>query len=397
MLPAVQLSSTLILLCALGCGRLDYEAIGLTDPIHAEVDDFQTTSLSFVDVEGGTLEVPAGEGKPWLLLVSAALQSTYSGAQITSVEARYLVDETERGIGGADVSGRTGCWQHLDLLYGVSESRRVQVQLRDATSSLATIQNLRIVLVSIPSSADLQVALDRDEPQTAAAGSWTDIQTLTLAPDVQSRYLILAVANGSEQPGSSAGLRLEFDGEFWPFAVGSPEDRRSYWSNPRDPWLSMFLAREVALNEPKTVRLLATAGSGSSTFRYARLVAFRTDALSGFESASDLEPADAMSVSPTVRTSLMSTAVARPRVVIQSSYVRTPQIGNTAQVHFLNNREIAFRYDHTIAAGNELNTSYGAFFVIDRADSFLLENAHATDSESQPATIRESVIHVLHL
>lgn len=65
----------------------------------ATVASFSTTSTTFVDVPGGALSFyPRTTSDVWVILFSAKLASSSVGS--ASVEARYLVNGVEHGIGG---------------------------------------------------------------------------------------------------------------------------------------------------------------------------------------------------------------------------------------------------------------------------------------------------------
>ncbi|MBA3453369.1 MAG: hypothetical protein H0T42_09790 [Deltaproteobacteria bacterium] len=107
----------LLLVALIGCGRLDFDPTGdartgdaatAIEPLAIEPARFSTTSPTFVEIPGASLTLPPSPGITWLVLVSGALQSS-SFAEI-GVEARYLIDGIERGLGGtqAIVTDRPG-------------------------------------------------------------------------------------------------------------------------------------------------------------------------------------------------------------------------------------------------------------------------------------------------
>ena len=93
-----------LLIFLIGCGRIGFDSGGdgpalmPIGPTETNVDRFTTTSSTFVEVPGSTVTLPPSPGTRWLILVNASLLS--STFKEIGVEARYLVDGVERGIGG---------------------------------------------------------------------------------------------------------------------------------------------------------------------------------------------------------------------------------------------------------------------------------------------------------
>jgi hypothetical protein len=270
----------LALACLLlsACGRFGFgsgdDAIDAAAEIHAiEIAPpaFSTSSADFVDVPGGALIVPPSAGTTWLLLTSAGLSAT-SFATLT-VEARYLVDGVERGLGGTEVTGGFGPWQHFYVLPGASSAQTITYQLRDASGGGATIDQLHAVALPLPASADAHYAAV-DDAQLITALAPAPAAALSLGA-LDGEYLVLLLVNGTEMPASS-NIFLEWRGPGGEVVVPTSQF-------PREPWQSLFTARVVPLATSDAVYTLYAYAGSSGQVAYVRALALRADGFASLD------------------------------------------------------------------------------------------------------------------
>lgn len=238
---------------------------------------FETASVDFVDIPGGTLVVPASPGAKWVLFVTGALQS--SSFLFSAAQARYLVDGIERGLGGTESIelGRPGPWQHLYVFDGDASATSIVFQARDTMGATTRVSNLRAVAVRLPPEADPLYA-SSDALVTTTSRMFAPIATLSLAPATPGEYLVFLCALTSEGPGTS-----DID-TYWLDPSGLP------WTtelkNPRGALQSQLWIRRTTLGGAATVELLASTRE-TATVQYVRALAIRTDAFPNLVATSD--------------------------------------------------------------------------------------------------------------
>ncbi|MBL0213979.1 MAG: hypothetical protein IPQ07_08850 [Myxococcales bacterium] len=287
-----------------GCGRLGFDELPAPPPSEVVIDSFSTTSDTFVDVPGATLELPPSDGQRWLVLVSATLQAS-TFAEI-GAEARYTVDGIEDGIGGVQNStfDRPGPWQHFTVVDGAITSRQIAVQLREGTGATATIAQLHLVAVALPAATEPLYA-SADPVLELPPGGYVTAHTFTLTPRTAGDYLVLLLVNVSDRPGESDAFIQWLDpaGAIW------FEDLQM----PRTPWQSVLVVRRVALPAgPSTITLQAHGGQGIGSLRNARVLAIRTAGLSSFDTAFDDTPRSSAAAQQTVTAELTLPPAATP-------------------------------------------------------------------------------------
>jgi hypothetical protein len=339
------------------------------------------------------------------VLVRANLRSTSLTEQ--GAEIHYLVDGIERGVGSVQnpPDDRATAWEHFDVVEHVATRVSVQVELRDTGGGVSTVESLRLVAFRLPADADLQLA-DEPGPLYVSAGAWNEYGNLAFSPLVAERYLVLAVAGTSEAPGAcSIGVRLrDAEGATWPPGVdGYPN--KDFFHNPRSPWFAFFVARAPELPVAAgrfALEARADLGDGCATLAddrarlwYARIAAFRTAALAGFESTEDPAAVVTTETQPVASSTLLSAglSVAAPRVIIAGQFpggLTTDTIfaiDGTAQVH---DAPATDSID-----GPRLSADY--FDLLLDGAPHQLENQYLSNSTGMQAATRESVIHLLRL
>jgi hypothetical protein len=279
-----------LIACALvaGCGRFGFDlandasvdSVDSAPPLPAsltvEVGSFTTASATFVDIPGSAFRLPAATGVRWLLLTSASLESTIPTG--LNVEARYLVDDVEAGIGATQTSApaRPGPWQHVDVIDGELE-HRIVYQLRDAQSATSTISQLHVIAIPLRSQ-DIRFSFV-DPPQVVTSATPVPHTTLSLGM-LSGDYVLFLSVNATDLPAQSDAYVswLGPSGETW-----MPEMQQ-----PREPLQSYFVVQRATIESPDArVTLLAWRGGGDATVAYARAVAVRSDAFASVDFAHD--------------------------------------------------------------------------------------------------------------
>jgi hypothetical protein len=325
------------------------------------------------------------------------LKST-STAEVAA-EVQYTVNGTLHGMGGIQNSaaGKGASWQHFYRVTGTTAKQTVQVQIRDATGGTATIEDLQIVAFPLPANANFQYS-ETEALQSVPGGVWGNFQTLSFTPTSAGDYLILAVANGHESPGTAnIGIRVQDPtSSFWPESPsGTPLDHMGIG---RAPWQSFFLARVQSLTaSPQTYNLQAFGSTGSSEVQFTRLMAFRTDAFEAAQSSQDLPASSTSSTTPQVKSSLTTASppAARDYIVIQSLVL-------DAAGSAVDERRSGFdasgvsrtSYAHVMSQPDYI-VSFGFFDAWTTDRSVTYQNTFSTSNAAFPVRAKESVIHVL--
>ena len=311
-----------------------------------------------------------------------------------------MVNGVEHGIGGIlnSAANKGASWQHFYRVTGTTALQTVQVQLRDDSAATATIADLQIIAFLLPTGTDFQYT--ETEAIQAVPSPWTTYESLSFTPSAPGTYLIMALANGTEDPGTGGiGIRLEDPAAtFWPDQSGG--NRLQYMSNTRIPWQSYFLARAENLTAtPQTYNLQATGDSGSgSQLRYTRLMAFRTDVLDSFETTEDTAISSTTSTTPVVR-SVLNTAAppsARDYIVLQSLVLSGTASVDENRAGFETDDVVKLSYDHVFNESFHY-TSFGFFDALTSSAAVKYENTFSTSNGASAVEAKESVIHVLRL
>ena len=389
------------LTCSLLLSLLSLGTSAEAQYVKTSVASFSTASTTFTNVTGGTLTfTPSNSSDIWILLVNARLMSTQIASFTLSAEARYFVNGVEHGIGGIlnSAANKGASWQHFYRVTGTTAMQTVQVQLRDDSAATATIADLQVIAFLLPAGADFQYT--ETEAIQAVPSPWTTYESLSFTPSAPGTYLIMALANGTEDPGTGGiGIRLEDPAAtYWPDQSGG--NRLQYMSNTRIPWQSYFLARAENLTAtPQTYNLQATGDSGSgSQLRYTRLMAFRTDVLDSFETVEDTAITSTTSTTPVVRSVLTTAAPpsARDYIVIQSLVLSGTVSVDENRAGFETDDVVKMSYDH-VFNGSFHYTSFGFFDALTSSGAVKYENTFSTSNAASAVEAKESVIHVLRL
>ena len=240
------------------------------------VPSYTTASRTFVPVPQASVTLPASPYQ-WLVLASGLLSSTQG--KIAAAEGRLMVGGAQSASASALVAGNTFApWHTFHVAPAAASDTEVRVELRDL-SQTATIRDLSIVALPMPPGADLhQVSLPDDQavPNPPAA-----YLRLAFTPSRPGTYLVLAASSATEAPGvGSIAVWISHGSDTWPhaqFKVG------------RGAALPLFLARAVDLAAaPQTISWMASGDETvGSTIRFARIIAFRTDAFPDYRAAQD--------------------------------------------------------------------------------------------------------------
>lgn len=286
-----QLRVACALVVLASCGRVGFDARGdaggadadalvLPAPITGSVGSFSTTGTPYVDVPGSSITLPEAPGARWLLLTSAQLESTAPPGR--SVEARYLVDGVEHGVGGTEVSvaGRPGAWQHADVIDGAM-SHEIVYQVHDEQAATATIERLYWAAIPI---ADADIRFSFDDPArlttTTTPIPFTDLSLGTLTGD----YVLFMIVNASDGPGES-DVYVSWQGP-------ADEILMEKMQNSREPWQSYFaMHRATYAGDDVHLTLYAYGGSDFGTVSYVRAIAVRASAFASVDFASDFTQA----------------------------------------------------------------------------------------------------------
>jgi hypothetical protein len=310
--------------CSAGCGRIAFdprdEPMPLTT-LELTPDRFSTTSPTFEDVPGGTLLVPPSPGQPWLLVVSATLES--SSFLFDGPEARYLVDGVERGIGGTEavVAGAPGPWQHVYAFDGKETPTRIAFQARDSHGATTVIDHLRALAIPLPAIS----YASSDDLITVTSMEITTVASLSVVPEQPGEHLVLLLVNASEAPGSS-DIRVHW----------LDPETESPWSSTflvtRGPFQSILLARRAMVSGPTTFALQASTRSvtQSASTRYARVVAIPISAFGGAFDFSYVRASRSTTGAVTLTNELVPAIAPAPAYVVLSTARIDDDCGNAA-------------------------------------------------------------------
>lgn len=354
-----------------------------------------TTNGSFEDVPGGVASfTPAAADELWIVLVSARLSSTSTSS--ANVEAQLVVDGVARGGGEAANSTAGLPLPYLDFTWvsGSVSEHTVQVQIKTPNGT-GTIDQLRITAFPLPAGADPHF-VEQAASQPAPGGSWNPYLTLSFDPPSTGEYVVLGGINANESPGSgNIEVRLvDTGGAQWPEVA---------YVEHRSEWLPLVWVRRwsaATTTESFTIEADGSPGAGS-TVRYAKLLAFRTDAFEAVEYVEDLPVETTMSTTPVVRSTLAIPApVMRDFVVLQAMGERAvgddPTASLERRTEFRMDGAVSTSYARTNSAGGPFGTA-GVFGALSTDVPFTLDNAYSTSDATLEVLTAESVILVLRL
>ena len=367
--------------------------------IESYVESHSVVSTEFVEVPGSEIVfTPSGTSENWLVLVSAALASNYSGA--AQVEANYTINSVEKGIGGIRPNDpwMAGAWQHFALVTGTVEPQTVAVSLREGRDGYqATILRLRVIAFRLPATAEAHY-VNSETIRTVDPAVWQSYQTLDVNPQTAGSYLILSSVSASENPGqNSVGIRLvDPQGGYWPQANPLLLDHLAHHSNNRYPWRSFFVARAQDLDGPGSYQIEAIGSDpGGSQIYYSRILALRIQSFGTFQTT-EYWP----QVSNTTTTPLSASSLAVqpnpsgcPLLAIQSMFVYTSSSDSTYYVSdFVVDTTPVASYSNSFSTG--FCMPFGVFHLLPGNGSPQLYNQFNPSFDGMEALVRESVIHV---
>ena len=266
--------AALLLVAAIaGCGRfgfsdaptIDGAADAQSSTLIVEVPLAMITGADFQPVAGAVLDLPRSPGVSWLFLVSASLDATT--AEQIGVEARYLVDGVERGIGGTQNNqpGLGGPWQHFDVIPGAETPRHITFELREGLGGTATVRDLRAIAVPLPASAVAGMHYESLDPIVDVTSTApVRVAAFPFAPAAAGPYLMLGLVNASDRPGESDVYAQWRDADgILTFDLQAP----------RTPWQSLFAMWIVDAPAANQYELWSHIGSGPGQLRNIRWLA----------------------------------------------------------------------------------------------------------------------------
>lgn len=289
--------------------------------------------------------------------MTATLES--SSFSEVAVEARYVVDGVERGIGGTQnvAANRPGPWEHFCVLDGSTSPTDVVFQLRDSGGT-GTIAQLRAVAMPLPETADAQYAT-QDPIQSVTSLTYTNVASFTVMPASAGDYLVLLLANLSEAPGAS-NITSQ-----WLDPSGTPWNNDMF--NPRKPWQSVLLMRRITLAAGPSTITLQSYTNAQAGVRYVRVLALRTDGIPAFAFAHNATPATTTVQTPTITSSLAPVNGTAPAYV---AFLSARVESDPANGALLADRGIHFTIDGTETSIRHVNdnhsyeSSYGSVHLL---------------------------------
>lgn len=258
-----------------GCGRFGFgegpdAAEADTRPQAATLASFVTAGATFAPAPV-TLTIPPSPGTRWLVLVSAGLESSFF-TEVT-VEARYLVDGVEAGVGGTQNSapGRAGPWQHFAVVDGSDGAQEITFELRDVQGGTSTMSGLEVNALPLPAGARYRAG---DTPLAITAETVGAPAVDFPLGALDGDYAFLLLANMSDAPRESDVYIA------WTGPAGEP------WvteiQQPREPLQSVLLIERATFTGDATIRLGAWATPATATIAYPRVLALPLAELAGF-------------------------------------------------------------------------------------------------------------------
>jgi hypothetical protein len=329
-------------------------------------------------------------------LLSARLLST--SAPGGNLEARYLVNGIERGLGGGanNVANNPLSWQHFCWVTGTVEEQVVRVQLREDAGT-GTISGLRMLAFPLPEGADAHF-FEHADVQAVTANVWADYLELSFEPESAGEYLVLALMSGSEAPGTG-GLHVQMAGP-----LSDEQWQTTPYINHRNHFVVGMWSRTFTLSKESQVYQLQALGSGGegSQIRDARMLAFRTDVFEPLHVVLDLQEITTESDQPVVVSSLQMSALITERdlIVFQNMFSKPvdedPDLLHACHVIFrMDDEELAHSVRYNTASGP--HASAGVFYALTTKGPILFENVVQSNLTDMPMQAGESAIVVLGL
>ena len=98
------------------------------------------------------------------------------------LEARYVLDGVEMGMGGTQTStpGYPGPWQHFVVIAGTDAPQELRYQLRDSSNAGATMRGLTVA--ALPFAASDIAYASNDPPHDVISMTATADSVLSLGP-----------------------------------------------------------------------------------------------------------------------------------------------------------------------------------------------------------------------
>jgi hypothetical protein len=301
-------------LLLIGCGRFGF-GDDATEP-DAEVDafvpltplqlivpaPFSTTSTVFVDVSNASLTLPPSTGTAWVVMIAATMESPTLSS--VTVEARYIVDGVERGMGGTQTStpGHPGPWQSFAVVTGTSTPQQIQIQLRDASGAGGTLSTLTLVAIPLPPAS--LVYATNDPPHDITWLTRSLDTTLSLGA-LTGDHVFMVLVDVTDLPGLS-DCYVEWRGpadELWLVEA----------HQPRESWQSFMAVHRASVDTANAQVTLYThggGGGGGCQVRDVRAIAISVDAFASVDHARDDDFQGTAAATATTKATLTSTSAA---------------------------------------------------------------------------------------
>lgn len=333
------------------CGRFGFDGLAdATDetavpiePLELAIPTYSTTSTTFTAIPGGTIEVPPSPGRRWLLLTRASLHS--SSLDQDAVEIRYVVDGIERGIGGAHHHqvGKGGPWQHLYAFDGGTAPITIGFELRDALATVATVEDLRAVVLPLPEGSTSVYASDDTEQMVTSTAF---VPTVVLDAPVRSvEYVFFALAVGKELAGSD--IHVEWTGPDGTVRLRDTQNTRGSWQSQFAVW------RETVTAPTASFTMSSHVSNGTNVVRDTRVFGVPTTDFPSIDFTTVAGPLDTTSPTPTMFAELAPLGTAPRYLLVATSRVDDADLTACGAGTFAD-RQAAYRVDEAVVA----TTSY---------------------------------------
>jgi hypothetical protein len=381
-----------VLVLLAGCGRFEFDShadamAGPLPVIEIAPPAFSTASTTYLAVPGATMTIPPSPGTTWLFVMSAGLRSTTEVS--VCVEARYLVDGVERGMGGTQ-GGGAGPWQHFYAFAGSEAAQTITFELHDVCGSTVTIEQLHAVALPLPANAEPHYA-SVDDVQLITAQSPSPATVPLSLGAMAGEYFVLLTVTNTDAPGE-ADMYAEWLGP-------STEILMRNSQNPRLPWQTTLMARVMPVAMPDAVFTLRSFVGLSSTGgqqRNVRAFAMRTDAFASLDQVLTSQLVTATSATPVTATQLAPIGVADRYLYLATAWSdeECPIVGDSLRrLHFFVDADER-RFDH--APDNcALQVTYGTVGLLASRPATVATAVSA--GAPNPINVRESQIVVLGL
>ncbi len=243
-----------------------------TDWFSSEVSADDTMSTSYED--GASVTVGAGT---WLVLscayVDFAAQNTNSVA-VRLTDGTIVLPEAEIDIGD---SGRDEITMSLSRIFETAGSTTLKVQYKVSASTTATHLHSRIFALNLDKFRNHAVAYTESGTALSATDWATQIQTISITPDVQSDVLIGSYFSfDRNDSGNMANQRIQVDGSDSPAGQTAAVYDFRHGTNPLEDPMSMSAFVSGMTASAHTIDLDGSVNTttGTPTAKYATLWAF---------------------------------------------------------------------------------------------------------------------------